>query len=194
MLRSAAYHLSHRPWRRRVLRAPKIFNAPLSWFHSHSAAEFGAGNASKPNVFDWLREIESCKTHDDISGMFLMSLPGATGYRNINAHYSVVNFDNCVHHISVATGTIEFRQHEGTLNHSEICAWVELTAMLTQFCDNASARQIVSLCGHAWDHEFTVFDLMDTLGCRHELTNFYRLQLRRARGECQARSILHFPG
>lgn len=115
--------------------------------------------------------------------MFLVSLPSVTGYRNINAHYSVLNFDNCVHHIAVATGTIEFRQHEGTLNHSDICACVELTAMLTQFCDNASARQIVSLCGHAWDHEFSVFHLMDTIGCRPELTNYYRLLRSPARHE-----------
>lgn len=122
----------------------KHFNAPLSCFHSHSASDLGVDGT--PTVFDWLREIEMCESHEDISRMFVVELPSATGYRLIDGHSSVLTLDNCDHsglaNEEVATGTVEFRQYEGSLDFAEVDAWIMLTATLVHYCDNASGRDV----------------------------------------------------
>lgn len=155
---------------------PKHFNAPLSWFHTHAASE--VDNEGDPNVFHWLQNIELCDSYDEISGMFQVEIPSIMGPRYVDAHNSVLNFDNCVSsHFSnpaMATGTVEWRQHESTLDFSEIKAWVIFVANVVQFCNTASAKEVFALCANAWNHEFSIFNLMEAIGCTPDHIAYYR--------------------
>lgn len=155
---------------------PYHFNAPLSWFHKHATRNAGTGDEA--TIFDWLCEIEDCETYQDIDQMFRVELQSAQGPRTAHGHFGVLNFGNCVEYNPPqepkATGTVGFRQHEGTLDYDDICGWIELTARLVTFCDVANPRDIVYLCGHAWDPNFSLFNLMKRIGCDANLIAYWR--------------------
>ena len=82
------------------------------------------------NAFDWLANIEGVSTYEDLGDFFTCLRPYAGPEWDMNGHHSSLNFDNLFPSEEMAryeeylTGTIEFRQHAGTLDLLEILAWI----------------------------------------------------------------------
>ncbi|MCJ1252235.1 hypothetical protein MMC24_000039 [Lignoscripta atroalba] len=70
--------------------------------------------------------------------------------------------------------TIEFRQHEGTVDEDEIVAWAEFVNGLVSFSHNISSAQLTQfLCTFSTDEAFNVLHLMQAIGKAH-LVDHYR--------------------
>jgi hypothetical protein len=102
------------------------FNAGLTWhFQENKVTDFG------PNVFHWLASIEEPTSYQQLGAFFKNHCDFDLSLVT-NAHYATVNLDNLytedmslfMH--SKLMGTVEFRQHQGTLILEEIFAQVEL--------------------------------------------------------------------
>lgn len=75
------------------------------------------------------------------------------------------------------SNTIEFRQHEGTVDASTIIHWVKFLAGIVHFCHEVTAAELTLLWArHSADPSFTVLDLMKAVG-QASLVNFYTSRL-----------------
>lgn len=108
--------------------------APLSYIHQ------ALDLASDENAFDWLRRIEETRSYANVGGLFQVNL----GSECLDGHSSTLNFDN-LHYdeahggsIEDVPGTIEFRQHLGTLDIVEIIKWVLILGHVVTYCYQAS--------------------------------------------------------
>lgn len=72
-------------------------------------------------------------------------------------------------------GTIEFRQHRGTMDPEEICAWVEVVTGLVQWSHNAPSGVLLPLAvaALATDKRFGLTELLRVIGKEH-LVEYYR--------------------
>ncbi|KAL9119656.1 MAG: hypothetical protein Q9187_003786 [Circinaria calcarea] len=72
-------------------------------------------------------------------------------------------------------GTIEFRQHRGTMDAEEICAWVEVVTGLVQWSHNAPSGVLLPLAvsALATDKRFGLMELLRVIGKEH-LVKYYR--------------------
>jgi hypothetical protein len=149
------------------------FNAGLSWhFQNNKVTDFGS------NVFHWLVSIEEAKSHQQL-GAFFKNLCSFDINLVTNAHYSTVNMDNLYMdgdsifcHFE-PMGTIEFRQHHGTLVLSEIMAQIELKRTIVTWCHFATDLQFLQLCSKDSDPDFTLKSLCQAIGARPELIQLY---------------------
>ncbi|KAM0721466.1 hypothetical protein Q7P37_002390 [Cladosporium fusiforme] len=133
------------------------FNANLSW---HFANNIKTSLAK--NVCHWLAEIEECTSLKELEQFYKVDGPQpvhpsaemivnkAKKSFKIDAHYSTLNVDNLYtpdrfedgrwELDGEPTGTLEFRQHAGTLEFQDICAHVELlrTVLLSHYYNRFS--------------------------------------------------------
>lgn len=73
--------------------------------------------------------------------------------------------------------TVEFRQHRGTMDTTEILAWVELTTGLVSYCHSVPPDQLMTLMlTFGTDHSFSVLDLLRVIG-KTRLISYYRRRL-----------------
>jgi hypothetical protein len=144
------------------------FNAGLSWhFQNNPVTDFG------PNVFHWLVSIEEATSYKQL-GAFFKNLCSFDIGLVTNAHYSTVNIDNLYSDGHCNTmGTIEFRQHHGTLVLSEIMAQIELKRTIVTWCHFATDVQFLQLCSKVSDPDFTLKSLCKAIGARPELCQLY---------------------
>lgn len=79
-------------------------------------------------------------------------------------------------------GTIEFRQHRGTIDPDEISAWVELVTGLMQWCHNVPSGVLVPLVMEAArDERLGLEELLRLVGKRHLVEWYGRRVARRER-------------
>ncbi|KAI6940041.1 hypothetical protein KC348_g4156 [Hortaea werneckii] len=129
----------------------QILYAGPSFFHSVNGltqpptdSSVGAKVGGKANIFDWLSTIERMDSYSSLASVlkirdkkrFPMSSYGGEGGSGKTSAY---NFDNLLssdegggqeEEEEQGTGTIEFRQHCGTLDFLSICAWTGLAVQM----------------------------------------------------------------
>lgn len=73
--------------------------------------------------------------------------------------------------------TVEFRQHRGTMDTTEILAWVEFTTGLVSYCHSIPPDQLMTLMlTFGTDHSFSILDLLRVIG-KTRLISYYRRRL-----------------
>ena len=70
-------------------------------------------------------------------------------------------------------GTVEFRQHESTLDPLATTAWIDLTTSIVKHCHDAAGQQIVQLCAQG-SQDLKFMDLLRTIKCRPSTVAYYR--------------------
>ncbi|GAB1734535.1 hypothetical protein NU195Hw_g8987t1 [Hortaea werneckii] len=161
----------------------QILYAGPSFFHSvnglatisHSTTAGG-----RANVFDWLSTIERMESYTSLASVlkirdrkrFPMSSYGGEGGSGKTSAY---NFDNLLpssgeegsgidEGAGQGTGTIEFRQHCGTLDFLSICAWTGLVVQMVWYCSCVGDEEFLSLLARSVDLDFTLADFLDAMG------------------------------
>jgi hypothetical protein len=149
------------------------FNAGLTWhFQENKVTDFG------PNVFHWLASIEEATSYQQLGAFFKNHCDFDLSLVT-NAHYATVNLDNLytddmslfMH--SKSMGTIEFRQHQGTLILEEIFAQVELMRTIVTWCHFASDLKFLELFSQVSNPNFTLKSLCEAIGARSALLQYY---------------------
>lgn len=158
-------------------------NFPLSFHHVDKS-----GMHMNCNVYEWAAAIEKCTDVSELCEIFESEIP-TTDYRGqpatnmTDGHRSTLNLDNCLRSYGQGdtkrdpTFTIEFRQHESTLDFDEIRRHVELCATLVFFCARAEDHQLLELCAQAGKPNFGVLDLLRAIGVRETAIASHRDQL-----------------
>ncbi|KAK3113209.1 hypothetical protein LTR53_009722 [Teratosphaeriaceae sp. CCFEE 6253] len=109
-----------------------FYHTPLSWWHLNN----GKCESGDAMLYDWLASIEAQQTFADLNA--ICSVPYQTAMekgifiRPTYGHSSSYNLDNLYAFApgGRVTGTLEFRQHAGTLDFLEIVNWVLLTTSM----------------------------------------------------------------
>ena len=135
-----------------------------------------------------LQQITKMLETDDI-----VRLKRAFIYNHITRHGSVnVNnipgLDGFTGESNPPSNTIEFRQHEGTTNGTEIVHWVKFLTRLVLYACNAKIGHVVRLIlrhlptptsNRQEGRVLTIFDLMEELGLPEESTSYFRKRIAR---------------
>ena len=70
-------------------------------------------------------------------------------------------------------GTIEFRQHTGTLDYLEIIAWVQFVIKMVEYSANASHEDFLDLIMRGADNQFFLEDLLVALDVHEDVIDHY---------------------
>ena len=119
----------------------------------------GQGRGQNQNPWDWIAIIQRCKSLRDLVMLF------AGSEKRLDREWAY----DFVPLLIEGQGpphrrTIEFRQHKGTLEWTEMMAWVQVAGGLVLAAHGTSADRMarfISTC--AFDGKFTVFDLFGRL-------------------------------
>ncbi|KAI6854715.1 hypothetical protein KC323_g8662 [Hortaea werneckii] len=161
----------------------QILYAGPAFFHSvngltgpnlASSAGGKAEVAGKTNIFDWLSTIERMESYTSLASVlkirdrekFPLSSYGGEGGSGKTSAY---NFDNLLpggdgEEEEEGTGTIEFRQHCGTLDFLTICAWTGLVVQMVWYCSCVREEEFLSLLARSVDLDFTLADFLNAMG------------------------------
>lgn len=164
-----------------------ILYAGPSFFHSvnnltnPSPIPTPTGTKGRANIFDWLSTIERTDSYTSLTSVlkirdkerFPMYASGDGGSGKVSAY----NFDNLLpsdesegyENDGEGTGTIEFRQHCGTLDFVSICAWVSLVVQMVAFSSRVGDEEFLSLLARSVDWRFTLRDLLCAIGVEGEV-------------------------
>lgn len=167
-----------------------FYHAPMSWWHRNNGHWPADANAM---LYDWLTDIEQAQTYAQLGHLFVLPdlrrMPESFFEKPTYGHNSAYNFENLwadangmpPRYEERLSGTIEFRQHAGTLDFIEIVAWVAFTTSLVSFCSTAKAAQVLALCAHGIDLSFDLRDFLSSIGCPGDVvTHYCRAQEHRA--------------
>lgn len=130
------------------------------------------GDRMLDNLFD----IETLKTWTELEHFFWIDISAEqNGSRVVDGHSSVVNFDNL--HSSGKSGrvigTIEFRQHAGTIDYFTISSWILLTSTLVQYSATAPAAEFLQLLLRGLEQNYSLRQLLDAIHCPQDAMDFY---------------------
>ena len=153
---------------------------PLSFFHAYGE-EFDTDKGTKSSLLlDRLHKIELAKSYEEIGDFFEIVRP-EIGLEElvVSGHNSCVNFDNLfpcpeIRFSETLTGTIEFRQHTGTLDFLDIMAWVTLTCKIVLFCGTANTSDFLDLIIRSVDPKLTLDEFLNEIDCHRDVYNHYR--------------------
>ena len=154
---------------------------PLSFFHTYGP-QFDPEKGTKSSLLlDRLQKIEQAQTYEDVGSFFTIVRP-EIGLDDLvlTGHNSTVNFDNLFpapeldRHAETLTGTIEFRQHTGTLDYLAIMAWVTLTCQMVEYSSTAATSDFLDLIICGVDPEYTLDDFLKKIGCSEDVYDHYR--------------------
>ncbi|KAK5687228.1 hypothetical protein LTS10_001366 [Elasticomyces elasticus] len=145
-----------------------FFHTPLSWFHLNN------GKTQSGMLYDWLGSIELARSIEALNNICSVSEPvcqeKGIWKRAYWGHNSSYNLDNL--HLS-HLGTIEFRQHAGTLDILEILHWVMLTTSMIRYCSRAPVSAFLALCAHGIDGHFDLRDLLSVIECPADTVSYF---------------------
>lgn len=131
------------------------FNANLGYLHRAREAQ---ENGREYDIFSTLANIQAAHGYESMGELFVVEREKEDHVYIQSGHSCTVNFDNtwverCIRddggrEISIdPIGTIEFRQHQSTLDVDVIAAWVGLLRALVHFCNKADNDKLVlQLC------------------------------------------------
>lgn len=150
------------------------FNAGLAWhFKNNEKTELNS------NIFHWLTSIEEASSFEELGNFFRNCIPNSSGHTT--GHYSQLNLDNLFAAPHAADdpedvdpiGTIEFRQHGGTLDFDAIVSHVLLKQALFKHCHTATDKEFLQLIAHVPNPTFRLSDLIRAIGGGNELLHYY---------------------
>ncbi|KAK0251725.1 hypothetical protein LTS09_013185 [Friedmanniomyces endolithicus] len=149
--------------------------APLSWFHRANGQ-----TSADANLYDWLAAIEDqpslpalntgiCGLTEDIAeagGMF---------HRTAYGHNSAYNLDNLYPHFAGEryTGTLEFRQHAGTMDYLEVVHWIVLTTGMVRYCAAVEPVPFLTLCAYGVDRRVGLRGLLTAMQCPADTVGYF---------------------
>jgi hypothetical protein len=111
------------------------------------------------NIDAWLIRTRTCNNIGDLQN--LLQAPGKR---------STLNIDNLSDNIETAKlGTIEFRQHKGTLQPDEACSFIDFAVSLVRFCHNMGDGLYNAFDGPGRKYRqpnFTLQELCANIECR----------------------------
>ncbi|KAI7310443.1 hypothetical protein KC340_g10497 [Hortaea werneckii] len=156
-----------------------------SFFHSVNGLTnphlTSTGTKGRTNIFGWLSTIERTDSYSSLTSIlkirdpvrFPMYASGDGGSGKVSAY----NFDNLLpsddtdgyENEGEGTGTIEFRQHCGTLDFLSICAWVSVTVQMVWFCTSVGDEEFLGFLSKSVDWRFTLRDLLSAIGVEREV-------------------------
>lgn len=149
---------------------------PLSFFHRNASDPEG----SNENLFDWLANIEEgINTYSDLDDFFNCLQRDVGIAWDMTGHNSTCNFDNLFEceefhrYEDTLTGTIEFRQHAGTIDFMEIVSWVMLVCNIVSYCDKVADEEFIWLCLRAGEDKFNLEDLFAALDTNEDVMDHY---------------------
>lgn len=146
-------------------------NAGLAWhFQNNEKIDFG------PNIFHWLTSIEEASSFEALGEFFRNYRPNRE--RKTTAHYSTLNLDNLyaaphADEDADPIGTIEFRQHGGTLDFEAIVSHILLKQALVSFCHTSTDKDFLQLFAHVSNPTFRLSDLVRSIGGSKELLRYH---------------------
>ena len=146
--------------------------SPPSYFHRFN------GKNKDGMMYDWLRSIETCQTYQELGLLFELRKPKFRGTLS-DGHRSAYNFDNLYadesrhRPVETLTKTIEFRQHNGTLDFLEIVSWVMLVTQMVNYAHTASDVEMLALCAHGLDLGFDLGDFLSAIGLNAEAVSHF---------------------
>ncbi|KAK4552602.1 hypothetical protein LTR86_010246 [Recurvomyces mirabilis] len=150
---------------------------PLSYFHQHNYTAL-----PDTNLYDWLRAIEDIKSFPELKKFFLLDKEFVEGLDNDRVqanwpmmHNSAVNIENLhtVHAEGRIKGTVEFRQHAGTVDMLAIVHWVEVVVKIVDFCRKEDPANFVAFLALGIDSLFELGELLDAIGVEAGTVQFY---------------------
>jgi hypothetical protein len=150
------------------------FNAGLAWhFKNNEKTELNH------NIFHWLTSIEEASSFEELGNFFRNYIPNSSGHTT--GHYSQLNLDNlfAAPHASDdpededPIGTIEFRQHGGTLDYEAIVSHILLKRTLVGCCHIYSDKDFLQLFAHIPNPTFCLSDLIRAIGGGDELLRYH---------------------
>lgn len=154
---------------------------PLSFFHTYGSQFVPEKGTKSSLLLDRLQRIEQAQTYEDVGSFFTILRPEVGLHEPVvTGHNSTVNFDNLFpapelgRYAEHLTGTIEFRQHAGTLNYLSIVAWVTLTSQIVEYCTVAGTSDFLDLVIRGVDPEYTLDDLLKEIRCSADVYDHYR--------------------
>lgn len=124
-------------------------HTPIMWIHlNNERRRLGS------NVFHWFASIEKTSTYEELGGLFQIDMQTWHGPdSNLTGHNCAYNFDNLYphrdHKDGKVKGTIEFRQHAGTLDFDAVTAWVLLTSQIVRLCDRLVPADFVMVLANS---------------------------------------------
>ena len=122
-------------------------------------------------------------------GLFQLMNPGRSSYHAINFQHIPTRGHNKTGSSPIQSGTIEFRQHEGTLDPNECSAWVQVIAGLIRTAHFARIFTKLPDWGTAAERgRFTYNNLLEKIGKPH-LVPFYSTRIDRIRHVPQSSAI-----
>lgn len=178
------------------------FNANLGYLHRTRGWQ---ENGAEYNIFDTLVKIEAASSHEEIGELFIVSREFEDQIHIESGHQTTVNFDNTWMGKKIFAddgseinidpiGTIEFRQHQSTLDVSVIAAFVGLLQALVNFCNDAdNEKLIVQLCAQAWNRDFELLTLLHIIGCPGPALMHYQCLADGGQSHAPADPAAHFP-
>ena len=155
---------------------PRHCYYPPSFFHAYG--RYGTENVfdGSENLFDRLANIESARSYEQLGSFFEVYRPD---FYPTSGHSSAYNFDNLYANLDngrceeTLSGTIEFRQHTGTLDYMSIVAWVVLTCQLVQYAEHTVTSDFLDLCLRGSNMSFKLEDLLLALDCSEDVIDHY---------------------
>ncbi|KAI7264315.1 hypothetical protein KC345_g8854 [Hortaea werneckii] len=151
----------------------QILHAGPSFFHSVNGltspdsaspgAEVGGKAGGKANLFDWLSTIERMESYTSPRIRVEDKRQGEISDVHSGEEGSGVDGGEGGEG-EAGTGTIEFRQHCGTLDFLTICAWTGLVVQMVWYCSCVGDEEFVSLLAKSVDLDFTLADFLDAIG------------------------------
>ncbi|KAI4131341.1 MAG: hypothetical protein LQ347_003032 [Umbilicaria vellea] len=100
-------------------------------------------------------------------------------FNPMNDRYVAYNLTNLADPAVGSKRTIEFRQHQGSVNAGQIVAWAEFVTALVSYCHSISPERFMRLIlRFGTDRDFSVLHLMQIIGKPH-LVQFYQGKLYR---------------
>ncbi|KAK6443176.1 hypothetical protein LTR95_000693 [Oleoguttula sp. CCFEE 5521] len=139
------------------------------------------------NLFSWLSTVEACDNVMEIGDIFNYGVPTDVGSTaRLNGHKSVLNFDNLFTRLTLDNadyrdpkGTIEFREHAGTLDLATIYAHVEICRAVVEYSGQATDVEILQLLARAVRNEddLDIFTLLAYIGIEPSAIEFHHRRL-----------------
>ena len=154
-----------------AMKSTRHFNAGLAWhFQNNKATDFGR------NVFHWLASIEEASSYEQLGRFFKNEVLFNTNQSiETNAHFATVNIDNLYSRgWEDPKGTIEFRQHAGTLDILAIITHIELTRAIVAWCHFVSDLEFLQICSRVSDPNFRMSSLCQMIGIGKEVMMYHQ--------------------
>ena len=122
-------------------------------------------------------------------GLFAIMNPEKSTYHALNFQHIPTGSTSKTKLTPIQSGTIEFRQHEGTLDPNECSAWVQLVAGLVRTAHIANIFSKLPRWGKAAERrDFTYNNLLEKIGKPH-LVPFYSTRIDRIRNAPRSKTI-----